>query len=132
MDKHDTQRRRILYGMLTAGCAATVPILFVGCGREDTPPDPQTTGSGTGTGTGTGTGSGLSPAPTDRTAAGNDAAEGVDAGKMSKVQARYQDQPNGDQQCGNCMNFIAGDNTCKAVQGQVSPEGWCSLWNKLA
>lgn len=124
MDKHDTQRRRILYGMLTAGCAASVPMLFVGCERQESPPEPQTTGGGP------------SPASTDMAPAGSgaaeDAAENIGAGKMSQAQARYQDQPSGDQQCSNCTNFIAEDNTCKSVQGQVSPQGWCTLWIKLA
>jgi hypothetical protein len=130
MDKHDMQRRRILYGMLTAGCAASVPMLFVGCERQEAPPpEPKTSGGA------------QSPAPTtDNAAAGSGAAEdaaenapeNIGAGKMSQAQARYQDQPSGDQQCSNCSNFIAEDNTCKTVQGQVSPQGWCVLWVKLA
>ena len=32
--------------------------------------------------------------------------------------------------CGNCLNFVAGSNTCKVVEGQVSPEGWCIFWAK--
>lgn len=121
MDKHDMQRRRVLYGMLTAGCAATVPMLFVGCERQETqPPEPQSSGGAP------------SPAPADMAAAGRGAAEDTGAGKMSQVQARYQERPSGDQQCSNCSNFIAEDNTCKVVQGQVSPQGWCTLWVKLA
>lgn len=125
MDKHDMQRRRVLYGMLTAGCAATVPMLFVGCERQETqPPEPQSSDGAP------------SPAPADMAAAGRgaaeDAAEDTGAGKMSQVQARYQERPSGDQQCSNCSNFIAEDNTCKVVQGQVSPQGWCILWVKLA
>jgi len=120
------QRRRVLYGMLTAGCAATVPMLFAGCERQEAPPpDPQSSGSAP---------SGAPPpAPTvGTTPAESDAAEATGAGKLSQVQAQYRDQPNGDQQCANCTNFNAGDNTCKAVEGQISPEGWCTLWNKLA
>jgi len=30
------------------------------------------------------------------------------------------------------MNFIAESKTCKLVDGQISPEGWCSLWAKKA
>lgn len=121
MDKHDMQRRRVLYGMLTAGCAATVPMLFVGCERQETPPpEPQSSGGAP------------SPASADMAAAESGAAENIGAGKMSQAQARYQDHPSGDQQCSNCTNFIAEDNTCKVVQGQVSPQGWCTLWIKLA
>lgn len=125
MDKHDMQRRRVLYGMLTAGCAATVPMLFVGCERQETQaPEPQSSGGAP------------SPVPADMAAAvrgaAEDAAEDTGAGKMSQVQARYQERPSGDQQCSNCSNFIAEENTCKVVQGQVSPQGWCTLWVKLA
>lgn len=49
------------------------------------------------------------------------------AGKISKAQAQYQDQPKGDQQCGNCMHFIAPD-SCMVVEGNVSADGWCKLW----
>jgi len=28
------------------------------------------------------------------------------------------------------MNFIAESNTCKLVEGQISPDGWCVLWAK--
>lgn len=121
MDKHAMQRRRILRGMLTAGCAVAVPTLFVGCERQETPPpDPQTSGGA------------ASPADADSLAAASGAADDIGAGKMSQAQARYQDRPNGNQQCSNCTNFIAEDNTCKVVQGQVSPQGWCTLWIKLA
>ena len=45
---------------------------------------------------------------------------------------QYQAQPKGEQKCGSCLNFVAESNTCKLVAGQVSPEGWCSLWAKKA
>ncbi|MFN2309010.1 MAG: high-potential iron-sulfur protein [Gammaproteobacteria bacterium] len=121
MDEHDKQRRRILHGMLTAGCATAVPILFVGCERQEVqPPDTLTTGDAS------------SRSSSDMTVADAGAAENIGAGKMSQVQSRYQDYPQGNQQCGNCSNFIDKDNTCKVVQGQVSPQGWCTLWIKLA
>ena len=52
--------------------------------------------------------------------------------KVPKTSVQYQTQPKGDQKCGNCVNFIAGSNTCKLVDGQISPNGWCSLWTKKA
>ena len=54
----------------------------------------------------------------------------TESGKVSQAQAQYKGQPKGDQKCGNCVNFIAGSNTCKVVEGQVSPNGWCMLWVK--
>ena len=50
-------------------------------------------------------------------------------GKVSKAQVQYQDQPKGEQKCGNCMHFIA-PNSCMVVDGSISPEGWCKLWVK--
>lgn len=48
-------------------------------------------------------------------------------GKISKVQAQYQDQANGDQMCSNCINFV-GPNSCRIVEGSISPGAWCKLW----
>ncbi|HEX7970978.1 MAG TPA: high-potential iron-sulfur protein [Thiobacillus sp.] len=50
------------------------------------------------------------------------------SGKVSKAQAKYQDNPKGNQSCAQCMNFVAADNTCKVVEGKVSPQGWCQLF----
>ncbi|HET7681434.1 MAG TPA: twin-arginine translocation signal domain-containing protein [Xanthobacteraceae bacterium] len=44
-------------------------------------------------------------------------------GKVSKASARYQDRPNGSQQCSGCTHFRGG--TCEIVEGQISPNGWC-------
>lgn len=50
-------------------------------------------------------------------------------GTESKAMAKYQDKPNGTQECDGCMQFIAGkasrNGTCKLVQGSISPKGWC-------
>jgi hypothetical protein len=50
-------------------------------------------------------------------------------GKISKAQAQYQDQPKGDQNCGNCMHFIPPD-SCMLVEGRISSDAWCKLWLK--
>jgi hypothetical protein len=50
------------------------------------------------------------------------------SGKVSKAQAKYQDKPKGNQDCAKCMQFVAADNSCKVVEGKVSPQGWCQLW----
>ena len=51
------------------------------------------------------------------------------AGTMEKSQVKYQDQPNGDQKCAGCMHFVSESNTCKLVAGDISPDGWCTLWS---
>lgn len=47
--------------------------------------------------------------------------------KVTKQQAKYQDKPKGDQRCSGCVNFIA-PSSCRFVEGQISPNGWCSLF----
>lgn len=54
------------------------------------------------------------------------------ARKVPQASARYQSKPKGEQKCSKCMNFIAESNTCKLVEGNISPEGWCTLWVKKA
>ena len=51
--------------------------------------------------------------------------------KASKTAMKYQDKPNADQQCGNCQQFVA-PNSCKVVEGDVSPTGYCVAWVKKA
>lgn len=54
------------------------------------------------------------------------------SGKVSKAQVQYQEQPKGDQKCSTCTHFVPESNTCKVVDGQISPNGWCTLWAKKA
>ena len=51
--------------------------------------------------------------------------------KVSKELAQYQDSPKDGQKCAEC-SFFEKPNACKAVDGDISPEGWCQLWNKAA
>lgn len=41
---------------------------------------------------------------------------------------QYQATPSGVRSCGACLNFIPGSNTCKVVEGRISPQGWCNVW----
>jgi hypothetical protein len=50
------------------------------------------------------------------------------AAKLSKATAKYQTEPNGEQRCATCAHFESESNTCKVVEGDISPEGWCTLW----
>jgi hypothetical protein len=47
--------------------------------------------------------------------------------KMTKAQAEYQDTPNGIYSCATCTLFEA-PNGCKAVEGEVSKDGWCKAF----
>lgn len=58
--------------------------------------------------------------------------EGTPDFKMSKADAEYQEEPNGDQKCANC-NFaykkVAEERyICSQIEGDIKPEAWCKLW----
>ena len=47
--------------------------------------------------------------------------------KISQANAKYQDHPNGNQQCDGCIQFQA-PNACKIVDGTINPKGWCQFF----
>jgi hypothetical protein len=49
------------------------------------------------------------------------------AEKMTRVQAEYQDMPNGIYSCGVCTLFMP-PTACKVVEGEVSKDGWCKAF----
>ena len=51
------------------------------------------------------------------------------AGEDSQADAKYQGKPKDDQRCDGCILFQPL-NTCKVVQGEISPSGWCQLFVK--
>jgi NADH:ubiquinone oxidoreductase subunit E len=51
--------------------------------------------------------------------------------KVAKLDARYQEHPNGTQHCALCMYYIAPVE-CKLVRGEVSPNGWCNFFHSAA
>ena len=50
--------------------------------------------------------------------------------KVSQAQCRYQDKPKGIQSCALCAVFVKPD-LCKVVEGRVSPDGWCTLFDLM-
>jgi uncharacterized protein YjbJ (UPF0337 family) len=113
MKEEISPRRLVLRGALVLGCSPWVPIALVGC---DSKKDANSSSTAPGGSPATSAGS-AAPAATS---------------KVSPASVQYQAQPKGEQKCGGCLNFVAESNTCKLVAGQVSPEGWCSLWAKKA
>lgn len=114
-------RRGVLRSVLALGCGVWAPVLLPGCDAKDsatsnrptaTPPAPPTP----------------SPAPSP----GGNAGASVYTAKMTQATVQYQFQPKGEQRCATCMHFVPASNTCKLVEGQISPEGWCILWVKAA
>jgi hypothetical protein len=63
--------------------------------------------------------------------AGAFAARDAHAQKAPKEAMKYQDKPNGDQKCSNCMQFEP-PGSCKVVEGAISPNGYCIAWVKKA
>jgi hypothetical protein len=55
--------------------------------------------------------------------------------KATKSAMQYQDQPKNGQECDTCMQFVPGSKagakgTCKVVEGDISPKGWCAAYVK--
>src|SRR5215469_14666357 len=51
--------------------------------------------------------------------------------KLTQAAARYQDHPRGDQACAACPYFIT-PNSCVAVEGTISPAGWCPIYTTFS
>jgi len=47
--------------------------------------------------------------------------------KMSKRDAEYQDTPQDIRMCATCTLFEA-PRSCKVVEGDISPNGWCKVF----
>jgi len=130
MKTETLSRRNALRGALAVGCGLCLPALF-GCDSKKAP-EPSGTAptmppekpSATGTVT-------PAPSPTPAPTAAPNAAPAAVV-KMTKANAQYQTQPKGDQKCSGCLHFVAESNTCKLVEGEISPEGWCILYAKKA
>lgn len=105
MKQEIPSRRVVLRGALALGCGLWAPIALFGC---DSKKGADSSSS--------------APASPQVTPAANK--------KMSQENVQYQAQPKGEQKCSGCLHFIAESNTCMLVDGQISPEGWCSLWAK--
>jgi len=102
-------RRVVLRGALAMGCSLLIPAALFGCNSKQGENSTST-------------------APASPAANGTVPDAPATPGKMAQASVQYQAQPKGDQKCAGCMHFIAGTNTCKLVDGQISPEGWCSIW----
>lgn len=106
-------RRLVLRGALAMGCSLFLPISLSGCDAKKGAKSSDA-------------------AVVNPPATSNDSATPATPGKVSQANVHYQAQPKGEQKCGGCLHFEAGSGTCKLVEGQVSPEGWCDLWAKNA
>jgi len=107
MEEKALSRRDVLRGALAVVCSLCLPVALSACDSNK----------------------GANPNSSAPATSANSAGP-TGTRKASQESVRYQTQPKGEQNCGNCVNFIAGSKSCKLVDGQISPEGWCSLWSK--
>lgn len=105
-------RRIMLRGVLAAGASLLLPAALLGCESKT---ETDTTGS-------------PSPSPGPEPDASPEPS--AEPAKVSQASVQYQTQPKGEQKCADCQHFIAGSNSCKLVEGDISPDGWCLLWIK--
>jgi|SRR6185437_14756387 len=49
--------------------------------------------------------------------------------KMSQKVVGYQDTPQGDHRCDNCLQFQP-PSSCKVVEGNINAAGWCKVYVK--
>ena len=49
--------------------------------------------------------------------------------KIAQTAVKYQTTPKDGHQCDGCAQFVA-PSSCKLVDGEIAPTGWCALWVK--
>lgn len=49
--------------------------------------------------------------------------------KLAQTAVKYQAEPKDGKQCDGCAQFVA-PNSCKLVDGEIAPTGYCNLWVK--
>jgi hypothetical protein len=54
---------------------------------------------------------------------------GTATAKIQQAAVKYQNEPKDGKQCSDC-NFFVAPNSCKQVDGTISPTGYCLLWAK--
>ncbi len=114
-------RRLVLRGALAAGCSLLLPASLLGCSKKET----DTTGTEPSPAPSPGMAAPSMPAPMEPGAPAAPA-------KVSQASVQYQIGPKDGKTCADCMHFIAESNTCKLVEGDISPMGWCTLWAQKA
>lgn len=56
---------------------------------------------------------------------------------LEKSAVQYQEEPNNDQRCDNCVFWLPGADAeavgaCSMVQGEILPQAWCAIWAPAA
>jgi hypothetical protein len=50
--------------------------------------------------------------------------------KTTQLIVKYQQTPNNGNSCKACFHFIPEKNECRVVEGDISPNGWCTIFYK--
>lgn len=50
--------------------------------------------------------------------------------KVKQAEVKYQQSPKDGQKCSICANFEA-PKSCKLVEGEINPEGYCQLFKAI-
>lgn len=108
-------RRLVLRGVLAVGCSLIFPVALIGCDAKEGEKSSSAAAP-----------AGSSPSSTST----KSAAPATVVAKAPQQAVQYQTEPRNGQKCDGCLHFIAGSNSCKLVEGQISPDGWCTLWTK--
>lgn len=116
-------RRVVLRGALAVGCGLLLPSALFGC---DSRKGETSTGAAP---AGSPNTDAAAPESSPAPSAAESAAPAAPA-KMSQASVQYQAQPKGEQKCSGCLHFVAESSTCNLVEGQISPDGWCTLWTQ--
>jgi hypothetical protein len=124
METDPLSRRNALRGALAVGCGLCLPVALFGCDAKKSATEPTGTAPSAPPAKPSVSGT-VSPAPAPAPAP-------AAAVKATKTSTQYQAQPKGEQKCSACTYFMAESGTCKLVEGEISPEGWCVLYVKKA
>jgi hypothetical protein len=119
MEEKMLSRRLVLRHALAVGSGLWGAVALSGCDAKKSTPSTSPAPAPT-------------PAPAPAGASTPSASAPMPTIKVTQASVQYQSQPKGDQKCSDCQHFIAETQTCKLVEGQINPEGWCVLWLKKA
>ena len=121
-------RRDVLRRALALGCGVCLPAVMSGCDSNDRRSQGQSSSASGSSGSSSPAGPPAAPSGTTSGSAGS--AAGAGPVKVAQASVNYQAQPNEGRRCADCQHFIAESGSCKLVEGQIVPDGWCTLWAK--
>lgn len=125
MPNHDPERRLFLARTITIGTALSVFPVLVACRDRDGNAEPTSDQSRPNQDADERPGM-----PEDKSTTAREPGDATN--KMTKSQAQYQEKPKGNQQCSNCVHYLAESGSCKLVEGSIAPDAWCMLWSEAS